>query len=148
MTGGGLRERKKRVLDICAFGLSHLLVSFKCCTFVFETEEILQRTAAKSVPKHLWSILQNKHRAPAKRCWYVSNFHPTLGLPSHVLCFFSGYMFGFDHRGSAVVLLKPFVDDESAFTKLPRHRRTRVRCRMLNIRPVYILLGKFKIGLN
>ena len=53
-----------------------------------------------------------------------------------------------NHSGRAVIVRHVFVDNQVLLAELLRHRGARVRCRMLNVRPVDIPPGEFEIRLD
>src|SRR3984893_5492221 len=57
-------------------------------------------------------------------------------------------MFGPDDRGGAVVFLEPLVDDQPAVPEILGHRRAWVWRGVLDVRPVHISSGEFKVGFD
>src|SRR5688572_15443226 len=76
----------------------------------------------------------------------MTHLHPAFRLPPHKFDFFGVKMGAACHCGGAVVLLQTRVELQSAPLKLACHARTRVRCWMLNVRPVAVALCELEIG--
>src|SRR6185369_1650910 len=74
--------------NVGALCLANLSIPRKRFAFVFEAQEVLERAASERVAEHLRRVLQNEHRVAAKCRRDVTDFHPTLDFPSHVLGFF------------------------------------------------------------
>ena len=77
---------------------------------------------------------------------HVTDLHPSFSLPSQELDVLGVEMRAARHRGRAVVLLHPLVDDEAALAEVARHRRPRVGRRVLNVRPVDVLARESEVG--
>ena len=59
-------------------------------------------------------MAQDEERAVAKRRREVAQLHPALGPPAQELDLVRRQVLGPHHRGGAVVLLEPVVDDQAA----------------------------------
>src|ERR1043166_4869205 len=76
------------LLDVHPFRAANLSIARERLVFVFKPEEIFERASTKRVREHLRRVLQHEERVVTKRGGYVTNLHPTLGYPSHVLGYF------------------------------------------------------------
>src|SRR6187200_324551 len=74
--------------------------------------------------------------------------HPSLRPPPQELDLSRRHMLRSNHSRRAVIVRHVFVGNQVLLTELLRHRGARVRCRMLNVRPVDILPGELEIRLD
>src|SRR4029434_1007763 len=96
------------------------------------------RHHAASIPEHEGGVKPQGRR-------YVPHLHPPLGSPAQELDLLSLEMRASRDGGRPVIVLDPRVDDESALTKLAGHWRSRIGCRVLDVRPVHVLLSKCEV---
>src|ERR1043166_6403115 len=78
----------------------------------------------------------------------VTKFHAALSAPPEKFDFFRRQISSFDHRRSAVVIFWRVIDDQAAVLKILSHGCARVRRRVLDVGPIDVMAGEFKIGLH
>ena len=78
----------------------------------------------------------------------MRELHPPVRPPAEELHLLGFERRGLDDRCRSIVFLEPVVDDESASLEILRHRRTGVRRRVLNVRPVDVPPGEREVGLD
>jgi hypothetical protein len=78
----------------------------------------------------------------------MPEFHPAFRSPSHEFHIVRGHVFRPHDRCRPVILLELFINDQISFTEIFRHRSSRIRRRMLNVRPIHIAPREFEIGFN
>src|SRR5437867_4044201 len=112
---------------------------------VFKTQQRFQTATSKRVLQHAPAVAQYEGRIVEKRRRKVTQLHPTLRAPPHELNL-QGRHFPSTHdsRGS-IVLLEAITHDQVSLVKITRHRGARIRCWMLDVRPVDKPPGKFEV---
>src|SRR5262245_17188707 len=110
---------------------------------VFQPEKSFDRAPLKCFRKHPVSVSEDIFGAMEKGDWHMANFYPALGAPSQIFYLFGRQMFGPDNGGRSVILIEPIVDNQSGLTEIFSHGSSRIWCRVLNIRPIEILVSEF-----
>jgi len=98
------------------------------------------------VDEHLPGVPQHERGVVADGRGHVPHLHPPFGLPAQELDLVGLEMRAPRDRGGPVVFLDPLVDDQPAIDEVARHRRARVRRRMLDVRPVDVLTREGEVG--
>src|SRR5262249_3505954 len=107
-----------------------------------ETEHRPERRADKRVGEHLNTMSKDESRTVNERGREMPQLDPAFGPPPEEFNLERRQMLAAHDRRRAVVMGNLIVDDQPAIAKLPRHRCSRVRRRMLNVRPIDVATGE------
>ena len=102
----------------------------------------------KGVRQHRGRMPQSEQWIVKKRRGKMLQLYPAFGPPPQKLDIRRRNVFRSHNGGRPIIVGHVFVHDEALIAELLSHRGSRVRCRMLNVRPVDVPLGKFKIRLD
>ena len=152
---GGSHERSECLAKAGSGGAGRLFLPAALAipgedrSLVFEAEERSQRAPGEGVRQHFERVPQDEPRAVAERRRHVPHLHPALGPPAQELDLVGRR--GARVRTTAVV---PSYSSTSSLTIRPRsrkssrHRRARIRRRVLDVRPVDVPARERQVRLD
>src|SRR5262245_10599795 len=115
---------------------------------VLEAQDRSECGPPERMPQHLDTVAQREQRRVRQGHREMLELDPALGLPAQKLDLVRLEMRGSHHRGGAVVLLEPLVDDETLVAKGLRHRGSRIGRRVLDVRHVDVAADEVQVGLD
>jgi len=98
------------------------------------------------VREHLPAVAKQEPRVVTDGPRHVPHLHPPFGLPAHEFDLVRLEMRAARHGRRPVVLLDALIDDQPALDEVARHRRARVRRRMLDVGPIHVFPGEREVG--
>ena len=136
-------------VDILALARADRAIAAEHRARVFEAEQRPPGRAAERVRQHAAAVAEHEARdragSAAGMCRTFiqrSAFHRMNSMSS------ADEVRAARDGGGAVVLLDAAIDDEAALDEITRHRRARVRRRMLDVRPVDVLSRERQVGVD
>src|SRR5262245_22861988 len=139
---GGSHERSECLAKAGSGGAGRLFLTAAFAvpgedrSFVFEAQNRAQRAPGEGMRQHFERVPQDEQWAVAERRRHVFHLHPALGPPAEKLDIVRRHMLASNHRRRAGVVRHVLIDDQAAIAEVSRHRCTRIRSRMLDVRPV------------
>lgn len=112
----------------------------------FDSQKGFDGLTAEDVREELPAMLEREARIEAEGCPAVSELYPSLRLPTHELQLGLGNFLAGHDRGRTVVLFHIRAGDEPPLLEVGRHRRSRIRGWMLDVRPVEPSQRKRQVG--
>ena len=120
----------------------------KVSALVFEANERSPGGPCKGVAKHGQAVAEHEARAVTEGRRQVPHLHPALRPPPQELDIVGGDVLGAHDGRGAVVARNVLLHDQRAAAELFGHRRARIRCGVLDVRPVDIAARERQVCLD
>src|SRR5437773_11313739 len=137
-----LTETKMRALrfSVRGVGLPLLAPPFSITgeygAIVFEPDHRSQAGAGKRVSHHREGVPPDEERVMTQRRRQVPQLRPALGTPAQELDVFRRQVLAAHYGRRSIVMRHIVVHDETSIAEIAGHRRSGVRRRVLDVRPI------------